>query len=58
MRLQGQGGKSKHDGQSYLKAERKAYFKCHKICYRGLSEDKNSEEMVQESLFNQRVFFL
>ena len=58
MRLQGQGGKSKHDGQSCLKAERKAYFKCHKICYRGLSEDKNSEEMVQEPLFNQRVFFL
>ena len=58
MRLQGQDGKSKHGGQSCLKAERKAYFKCHKICYRGLSEDKNSEEMVQESLFNQRVFFL
>lgn len=56
MRLQGQGTKPKH-GELSFKVERKAYFKSHKICYLGLSEDKNSEEMEQESLLNLRVFF-
>ena len=58
MRLQGQGAKPKHGGQSCLKVERKAYFKGHRIRYLGLSVDKTLEGMEQESLFDLRVLFL
>ena len=58
MRLQGQGAKPKHGGQGCLKVGKKVYFRCHKICYLGLSEDKTSEGMEQESFFNLRVLFL
>ena len=44
MRLQGQGAKPKHGGQGCLKVGKKVYFKCHKICYLGLSEDKPRKE--------------
>ena len=41
MRLQGQGAKPKHGGQSCLKVERKAYFKGHKICYLYVTSSAN-----------------
>ena len=59
MRLQGQGAKSKHGGQSWSKAERKADFKWPKIYDLGLTKGKNSAEMEQGSVFSLcEVFYM
>ena len=57
IRLQSQGAKLKHGGQSWSKAERKAYFKWHKIYDLGLTKDKNSAEMELGSVSNPCGFF-